>query len=59
MNSKIFSARFWMAIIMTVSGCVLAYFDRLTSEYMAIWGVVVAHYFGRNDRGDKHPKDTV
>ena len=44
---KLSSARFLMAVLMTVAGCIMAYNNKLSTEFCTIWGVVVAHYFGK------------
>jgi len=47
---KLTSARFIMAVAMTLSGCIMAYNNKLSTEFATIWGVVIASYFGRADR---------
>ena len=52
--SKFLSARFWMALLMTISGCYMSHKGTLSTEFATMWGVVVAHYFSRN-RPEENP----
>ena len=54
--SKRWSARFYMAVIMTLAGCYMAMFRELTTEFCTIWGVVVTAYFGRTRPDENSPK---
>jgi len=44
---KLLSARFWMAMLMTISGCYMSHKGTLSTEFATMWGVVVAHYFSK------------
>lgn len=51
--NKLQSARFWIALLMTINGCMLTIYcavKNLTfpTEYNTIWGVVITFYFLKN-----------
>lgn len=51
---KVLSARFWIAIVMTFGGCILAFKGVVSTEFGVLWGIVIRDYFSRGDR-DKTP----